>query len=43
MLYLYFDWLLANTWEIIDRSYQLSDHAAYQPNQVIGLILSDSC
>ena len=27
-LYLFFDWLLANTWEIIDSSYQLSDNAA---------------
>ena len=37
-LYLFFDWLLANTCEIIDSSYQLSDHVAYQPNPVIGLI-----
>ena len=27
-LYLLSDWILANTWEIIDRSYQLCDHAA---------------
>ena len=26
-LFLFFDWLMANTWEIIDRSYQLSDTA----------------
>ena len=29
------DWLLVNTWDIIDRFYQLSDHAAYQ---VVSLI-----
>ena len=29
---------MASTWIIVDRSYQLSDHAVYQPKQAIGLI-----
>ena len=31
-------YLLANTWIIVDGSYQLSDHAVYQPKQAIGPI-----
>ena len=35
--YLLYDWLLENTWEIIDSSYQLSDHDVYQIDKVSGL------
>ena len=30
--------ILANTWVIVENSYQLRDHVAYQPNLVIGII-----
>ena len=30
--------LFGNTWKIIDRSYQLSTHAAYQHKHAISLI-----
>ena len=37
------DWLVTEiTCLIIDSSYQLSDHAAHQLDQVNGIILSDS-
>ena len=36
--YFKFDLLLANTWIKADRSYQLSDYAAYLHNPVIGQI-----
>ena len=29
---------LISFWIIVDRSYQLSDHAVYQPKQAIGRI-----